>query len=322
MSMDSRSLLDSCDSHTPLPVIAGPTCSGKTHFALLLAERHGLEIISADSRQIYRGLDVGTAKPTREDRARVRHHGIDACDPRETYSVARFVSDAEAALADIASRGKGPLIVGGTGLYIRGLTAGIFEENSRDPAARERLRRRAEEEGAPALHAQLRRVDPEAASRIHPNDAVRTVRALEVFEVTGQTISALQEQSRIAGPRHASRTVVIDLPVADLDRRIDARTRAMFEHGLVEEVERLIAGGLEPDAPGLRAIGYPQALVVLRGAMTREEAMAETALQTRRFAKRQRTWFRAERGAIWVAAPDSESDEKILNTLEKTLAIL
>lgn len=307
--------------HRPaLPILAGPTCTGKTRFALLLAERHDLEIISADSRQVYRGLDIGTAKPTPEEQARVRHHCIDICDPREVHSAAQFVAEAEAAIRDIRARGKRPLVVGGTGLYIRALTLGLFDAVSHDPAVRERLRRRAEAEGAPALHAELRRLDPVTAARIHPNDAVRIVRALEVFDVTGRPISALQAESRARGPRHPWRLVVLDLPTAELDARIAARTRAMFERGLVDEVRALLAAGVPADAPGLLAIGYPQALAALRGALTREEAIAATALETRRLAKRQRTWFRGEEGAVWVDTSGGDTP-KILAALEKRLAI-
>ncbi len=303
-----------------LPVLAGPTASGKTHFALELAERHGLEIISADSRQIYRGLDIGTAKPTAEEQARVRHHVIDVCEPAETYDLARHIADAEAALADILSRGKRPLLVGGTGLYIRGFTEGIFEESSQDPEVRAQLKSRAAAEGAPALHAELARADPEAAERIHPNDAVRIVRALEVLAVTGSPISALQRASRGEKPRHPRRLVVLDVEPATLDQRIARRTRAMFEGGLMEEVERLLSRGVDPEAPGLQAIGYPQAIAALRGELGRDEAISEVATQTRRYAKRQRTWFRSEREAQWLN-PASRSEEDFLGELEKRLAI-
>ncbi len=303
-----------------LPVLAGPTASGKTRLALQLAERHGLEIISADSRQIYRGLDIGTAKPTAEERARLPHHVIDVCDPTETYDLARFIADAEAAMADIRARGKRPLVVGGTGLYLRGLTEGIFEDDSRDADVRARLKERIEREGTPVLHAELARIDPDAAAKIHPNDPVRIVRALEVFEVTGTSISEMQRRSRAAGPRHPRRLAVIDPGRDTLAARIEQRTRAMFDAGLAEEVRDLLDAGLDPEAPGLRAIGYPQAVAVVRGAMTHDAAITETTALTRRYAKRQRTWLRSERGAVWLDTA-SESDEKILRALEKTLAI-
>lgn len=304
----------------PLPIIAGPTASGKTHFALLLAARHGLEIISADSRQIYRGLDVGTAKPTCEQMTRVRHHVIDVCEPTEVYDLARFIADAEAAMADIRARGKRPLVVGGTGLYIRGLTEGIFEDTSSDADVREEIKAEIAVRGAPAVHAELEKIDPQAAGEIHPNDAVRIVRALEVFRVTGQTISALRVQSRQGGPRHERRVVVIDPGRDVLNGRINDRTRAMFKGGLIDEVEALLASGLPEDAPGLRAIGYPQALAVIRGEVTVEEAIDDVAKRTRQCAKRQRTWFRAESGAVWLDVSSGE-EQKILANLEKTLAI-
>ncbi|MBN1477650.1 tRNA (adenosine(37)-N6)-dimethylallyltransferase MiaA [Candidatus Sumerlaeota bacterium] len=308
------------NSDTPLPILAGPTASGKTHFALLLAERHGMEIVSADSRQIYRGLDIGTAKPTPEEQARARHHVIDVCDPTETYCLARFIADAEAAIADIRARGKRPLLVGGTGLYLRGLTQGIFEDDSHDPEVRRRIRSRIEVEGAPAVHVELARADPVAAAKIHPNDAVRIARALEVLEVTGEPISWLWTQSRSDGPRHAHRIAVIDVERGVLSERIDRRTRAMFEGGLLDEVAALLRSGVSPGAPGMRAIGYPQAIAAIRGEMTREEAIDVTARETRRYAKRQRTWFRSERGAVWLD-PSRRGDAKFLAQLEKTLAI-
>jgi tRNA dimethylallyltransferase len=304
-----------------LPILAGPTASGKTHFALLLAERHGMEIVSADSRQIYRGLDIGTAKPNAEEQTRARHHVIDVCDPTETYCLARFIEDAEAAIADIRARGRRPLLVGGTGLYLRGLTQGIFEDDSHDPEVRSRIRSRIEAEGAPAVHADLARADPEAAAKIHPNDAVRIARALEVLEVTGEPISQLWTRSRSEGPRHAHRLAVIDTDRETLAKRIDRRARAMFEGGLLDEVDALLRSGLSPDAPGLRAIGYPQAVAALRGTMTREKATEVTARETRRYAKRQRTWFRSERDAVWLD-PCGDSEAKFLATLEKRLAIL
>lgn len=309
------------NSDKVLLVLAGPTASGKTHFALQLAERHGLEIISADSRQIYRGLDIGTAKPTPEEQDRVRHHVIDVCDPSETYDLARFIEDAEAAMADIRSRGKRPLLVGGTGLYIRGLTQGVFADTSRDPERRAALKARIEREGTPALHAELARRDPEAAAKIHPNDPVRTVRALEVLEVTGRPISELQRRSRAGGPRHATRIAVLDVERDALNARINRRTRAMYETGLIEEVEQLLSSGIASDAPGMRAIGYPEAVEVVKGTLDRAEAIERVSTLTRRYAKRQRTWFRSERDAQWVTVEARSEDEKNLGKLEKTLAI-
>lgn len=304
----------------PLLVLAGPTAAGKTHFALLLAERHGFEIISADSRQVYRGLDIGTAKPAPEEQARVRHHVIDVCDPQDLYDAARFVADAEAAIVSVRARGRRPLVAGGTGMYIRSLTEGLFEGGGRDAGVRARLTAEASAVGAPALHRRLTERDPEAAARIQPNDAVRIVRALEVIEVTGRTLSELHRRSRRDGPRHPRRLAVIDPGRDELHRRIAERTAAMFAAGLIDEVRALLARGVERDAPGMRAIGYPQAIAVLDGALTPAEAAAQIAHETRRYAKRQRTWFRSEHGAAWIDG--AQRGEKILDAIRKTLAIV
>lgn len=304
----------------PLAVITGPTGVGKTHFAVLLAERVGAEIVSADSRQVYRGLSIGTAKPGPEVLRRVPHHVIDVCDPTEQYNLARFIADAEAALDSIRSRGKVPIVVGGTGLYIKGLIEGIFETNAEYGEVREELEDRLRREGVEMLYDELRRVDSQAAARIHPNDWVRIIRALEVFRSTGIPISRLQWQSREHGPRYTARVAILTRPRSELYHIINARTEAMFCGGLLEELGSVLARGVPPDAPGLRTIGYRQALAYRRGEITLDEAISEAAKQTRRYAKRQMTWFRAMTDAVWIDV-SSQDDEKIIAHLEKTLAI-
>lgn len=288
----------------PLLVLTGPTCSGKSALALELAERGGGVILSVDSQQVYRGLIIGTGQPTPEEQARVEHRLVGHVDPRERYDAARFVADAEAAIAEIRAAGKTPLLVGGTGMYLKALLEGLFEGPARNPEVRARLESQARADGAAALHARLASVDPEAATRIHPNDEVRIVRALEVFEVTGRTISSFQAEDRRRGPRHASRFVVVNRPVGVIDARIARRTDAMLDAGWVEEVRDLLAAGLPPDAQGLRAHGYPEIVRYLTGApgaaKSRAELSAQITLVVRKYSKRQRTWFRAVAGAKWI----------------------
>jgi tRNA dimethylallyltransferase len=260
------------------------------------------EIVSADSQQVYRGMDVGTGKATPEERARTPHHLIDVVSPAEVMTAARFVGLADAALAGIAARGRHALVAGGTGLYVRALLHGLFEGPGADAALRARLTA----EGAPALAARLASVDPEAAARIDKNDLRRLVRALEVFELTGKPISEHQRvhDIRRAPRRYHARVVGLDPPRDELRRRIAARVDAMLAAGLLDEVRGLAAAGHDLDARAFDAIGYREARAVLRGALA-EADMAETMkAATRRFARRQLGWFRSEPGVTWYNAPD------------------
>lgn len=277
-----------------LVALVGPTASGKSAAALALAERLGAEIVSCDSLAVYRGFDVGTAKPSAAERARVRHHLVDVVDPNVDFTAARYATLADAALADLAARGVPALVVGGTGLYLRALLEGIFPSPAPDPELRARLKREAAEAGWPALHARLALVDPEAAARIHPNDPVRIERALEVYEQTGETLSSLHARHRRA-PRHEALVIVIDPPRERLDARIAERTLAMLRAGLVEETEGLVARwgrGLKP----LSALGYKEALAFLDGTLPRPALAEAIRVATRHFAGRQRTWFRKQPG--------------------------
>lgn len=287
-----------------LPVLVGPTASGKTALALALAERLPLEIISCDSQAVYRGLDIGTAKPTAEERALVPHHLIDVADPWEDFSAARFVEAAEEAIASIRGRGRIPLLVGGTGLYLRSLLRGIVEAPPKDEALRKTLEGRVEAEGPQALHAELVQVDPETAARLAPADKVRIVRALEVFLLTGEPISLHhrrhEEASRIA--RHRSLVLGITPPREELYRRVELRAVKMFDEGLVEETVRLASD--PANRPRLEKImGYREALKLAEGLITREEALEATRLEQRRYAKRQLTWFRAMPELEWLPWP-------------------
>ncbi|HSD29879.1 MAG TPA: tRNA (adenosine(37)-N6)-dimethylallyltransferase MiaA [Vicinamibacteria bacterium] len=288
----------------PLVAVVGPTASGKSALALRLARAHAGEIVSCDSLQVYRGLDIGSAKATPEERAGVRHHLVDVADPDEPFSAAAYARLARAALVDIAARGRLAIVAGGTGLYLRALLQGLFVGPSRDEALRRRLEGLAERFGEARLHRLLARVDPEAAGRIRPRDRVRVIRALEVYRLTGRPISEGQRGG--AEPLRGFRGLVVGL---DPDREalrqaVRARTREMLSRGLIEE-----AGGLleryGPHLQPLRSIGYRQAVAVVRGEMTTEEAEASIVTETMRFAKRQRTWFRHQQPeVVWFARAD------------------
>ena len=276
-----------------LLVICGPTASGKTALAVEVAEKLGAEIVSADSQQCYRGLDAGTAKPTKEEQARARHHLLDVADPEEQLDAARFVRLADAAIADIASRGKRAIVAGGTGLWIRALLRGLLDAPGASPRFRAALREEFERLGVPALHRRLREVDPAAAEKILPNDRVRIERALEVHALSGRPLSELQSEHRFAAARYEAALWYLDPPREILRERIHARTRRMFAAGsLRAETEWLLARG---GGKALRIIGYGECAEALRGG---DWALAEerTAARTWRYAKRQRTWFAKDAG--------------------------
>ena len=286
----------------PLVAIVGPTASGKTAAALTLAERVGAEIVSCDSMAVYRTLDVGPAKPTLDERARVPHHLVDVAEPHEPLTAARFAALADAAISDIAARGKPVIVVGGSGLYLRALLHGLFASPPPDPALRARLKAEAAERGWPALHERLRAVDPAAADRIHPTDPVRIERALEIFEQTGVPLSAHHAgQSR--APRYQARVFIVDPSGPVLDERIAARTDLLLRAGLVEETRRVIArygAEVARTLKPLHAVGYKEAMAFLDGALD-EPAMREAIrVATRRFARRQRTWFKKEPAGVWL----------------------
>jgi len=267
--------------------LVGPTASGKTALAIELAERIGAEIVSADSRQAYRRLDIGTAKPTVAERERVRHHCLDLVEPDEGFDAARFRRAAEAALADIHARGRRALVVGGTGLYVRALLRGLCPA----PPAEPRLRA--------TLHRRLAALDPPTAARVHPRDAVRIVRALEVGLVSGRRLSEWQAGHRFAAGAYDPLVIGLAWPVAPLEERITARARAMVDAGFLDEVRALASSGLAATAPGLQAVGYRELRACLEGRLDMRQALAATVRATHRFAKRQRTWFRREPGIVW-----------------------
>jgi tRNA dimethylallyltransferase len=274
--------------------VVGPTASGKSALAVELAERVGGEIVSADSRQIYRSLDIGTAKPTAAERARVRHHCLDLIQPGERFDAARFRAAASAAIADIEARGRVPLVVGGTGLYVRVLLRGLCPAPPRVPAVRATLEETIAEHGTPALHARLAALDPDTARRVGPRDAARIVRALEVALTTGVPLSRWQAEHAFGEHPYEALVIGLARPVAELDDRIATRARAMLEGGFLDEVRRLHARGVVVDA-----VGYREMLACVTRGSDVDAALAATVLATRRFAKRQRTWFRREPGVVW-----------------------
>jgi len=282
-------------------VLAGPTASGKSALAVALARRLGGEIVNADSQQVYRRLDVGTAKPTAAERAAVPHHLLDAVEPGEGMDAVRWAALADRAIADVAGRGRFPLVVGGTGLYLRALLHGLVEAPGRDPALRARLEAEAAERGRPVLHARLAAVDPAAAARIRPNDLVRVVRALEIA-AGGRLPSELHAAHDFQDQRYAATLLALDPPRPELHARIDCRVVAMFEGGLLEEAAALLArhGGA---LPARLPIGYAEAAACLGGELSRAEAIRRVQVAHRRYARRQVIWLRREPGVRWVRPP-------------------
>ena len=298
-------------SEAPLLAIVGPTAAGKTALSVAVGEALGAEVISVDSMQVYRGMDVGTAKPEPELQARMPHHVIDCAEPTERYDARRYLADVDVALSALAERGVTPLYVGGTGFYLKALTHGLFEGPPADLELRASIERRAAELGTGGLHAELERVDPASAARIHPNDERRVVRALEVLEQTGRTLSDWQREWRESESSAAAgrerRLIGLEIPSDELDERIVARTREMLDAGWAEEARAIRDGvGFGPSA--VQALGYREVLRYVDGELTRDEVTREIALRTRQFARRQRTWFRNFPEIHWIAAPRSEDE--------------
>ncbi len=286
-------------SNSPLVVVVGPTAAGKSDLAVDIALALDAEVVSADSVQVYRGFDIGTGKLTTAEMRGVPHHLMDVADPDTPFSAARFVELADQAVADITARGKQVVVGGGTGLYVRALTRGLFVAPPPSEEIRQRHRREAEELGAPALHQRLHGVDPEAASRIHPNDLLRISRALEVLELTGTTISELQRAHRFAQLRYPARLVGLTPTKEVLWPRIQQRVEAMMAAGWLDEVRRLIDLGHGESKP-MGSLGYRQLRDHLRGELDLEEAVRQTVRDTRRFARRQLGWFRQEPVENWL----------------------
>ena len=285
-----------------LVVITGPTASGKTALGVMLAQRLGGEVVSADSMQIYRGMDIGTAKPTPEEMQGVPHHMIDIADPAENYSVSRYAKEASACVDDILARGKLPIVVGGTGLYIDSLIAGrTFADGTADTALRQELNERYDEIGGEGLLGELRKVDPERAAKLHPADKKRIVRAMEVYILTGRTITQHDAETRAVPPRYDAAKIALDFAVRqDLYDRIDRRVDIMVQQGLFDEVRALLAAGVPADCTAMQAIGYKEAVAAVQGKAAPQDAVAAIQLASRRYAKRQLTWLRRDQDLFWL----------------------
>ncbi|MCI0633864.1 MAG: tRNA (adenosine(37)-N6)-dimethylallyltransferase MiaA [Actinobacteria bacterium] len=292
----------------PLLAIVGPTASGKTGTSIRVAERLGAEIVSVDSSSVYRGMDVGTDKPTLEQRAAVPHHLIDVADPSETFTVARYQELARASIREISSRGHRTLLVGGSGLYFRAVVDDLVFPPT-DPTVREELEREAVVVGARTLHGRLAEVDPVAAERIEPDNVRRTVRALEVSEITGRRFSSFAEAWERYPPGRV-RAAGIDLPRAVLAERIERRLHEQLARGLLQEIEGLLRRGFERLLTASRAIGYAEFARHLDGTLTLEEAIAQTVKRTKALARRQLAWFRRDPRIRWIPTDgDAPVDE-------------
>ncbi len=296
-------LWDGGEPQSPLVVIVGPTAVGKTRLALRLAEELGAEIVSADSRQIYRGMDIGTDKPTSEERQRVPHHLVDIVDPDEEFTLAQYQSMAYAAIDDVLTRDRVPLLVGGTGLYVKAVVEGWTIPRVRpNEALRAELYREAESKGDETLHARLRQVDPVAAEKIDPRNVRRVVRALEVYLETGRPISELQ---RRRPPHYRVLQIGLTMERAALYQRIDRRVDRMMERGLVQEVRKLVEQGYGYELPAMSGLGYRQVGCYLRGEISLAEAIRLIKRDTRRFVRQQYNWFRLDdKGIHWFQALD------------------
>jgi tRNA dimethylallyltransferase len=293
------------ECEAPVIVLCGPTASGKTAAAIEIAQKIDAEIISADSGQVYRGMDIGTAKPTPAERRKIPFHLIDILDPDEQFSAADFRTRALEAIREIRKRGRRVIVAGGTGLYLKALEAGLFEGPSRDPKIREELEERVEREGVEALYRELKKVDPEAAKTIPPRNRQRLIRALEVYRLTGRPISEFWNEHRRRGAINRAPAFLKYglIPSKDeLHHRIDRRVDRMVEEGLVEEV-RFLVERWGRGAPGLRIIGYKEVVAHLEDRIPLQEAVQLIKRNTRRYAKRQRTWFKKDEEIQWFSDP-------------------
>ena len=304
---------------TPLLIIAGPTASGKSDSAAELAIRMNGEVISADSMQVYRGMDIGSAKVTQEEMRGVPHHLIDCADPAENWNVVRFQQEARKAAEDISSRGKLPILCGGTGFYIQALLYDIdFTQMEENTPLRERLTAMAAQKGPEAVHALLAQKDPASAAAIHPNNIKRVIRALEFMEESGSSIADHNSQQREQESAYRSVYFVLTMDRAKLYERIDRRVDIMMEKGLLEEVTRLRDMGIPRDSTAMQGIGYKQIYGYLEGEYDLSEAVRLIKRDTRHFAKRQLTWFRREKDVIWVDIDRFDDRQELWDHMQKT----
>ena len=304
----------------PIICIAGPTASGKTALTVALARELDGEVVSCDSMQVYKRMDIGTAKPSPEERQGIPHHMIDVAEPWEDYSVSRYCADAAPIVEDIVSRGKTAIIAGGTGLYMDSLIRGNDFAPFPSTGVRERLEREADREGMEALLARLRAVDPEAAARLHLSDRKRIIRAMEVYLETGETITAHNRRTQALPPRFSPVWLGLDFESrAELYSRIDRRVDVMLEAGLLEEIRALLRSGIPEKCTAMQAIGYKEFTDALDGRCTVEAAADQVRQSSRRYAKRQLTWFRRNGRIHWLRRGPGEGSAEILASARRIL---
>lgn len=298
--------------HTPVVAVVGPTASGKTALALRLAEKLDTEIISADSMQFYRGMAIGTAAPAAEDRARVTHHFVGFLEPSQDFSAGAFQTLAREIVYELNAAGKPAVVAGGAGLYLSALIDGLFPGPGKDEAIRARLKEEAEDHGAPLLFARLKAVDPVYAKTINPNDLRRIVRALEVYELTGQPLSGLHREHQANAETIEAVQLALDWPRETLYARINARVDRMMAEGFIEEVQALLDNGYGEHIERLRSLGYREIAAYLHHKCTLGEAADQIKQNTRRYAKRQLTWFRGDPRVHWIPAGEDRTEDTLL----------
>lgn len=280
--------------------VVGPTASGKTGYAIELAKKCGGEVVSCDSMQIYKHMNIGTAKPTQEEMDGIPHHMIDIAEPWESYSVARFATEARECIDDVLSRGRVPILCGGTGLYFDSVIKNIdFSENESDPDYRRELEETAKENGNEYLHDMLKKIDPKSAEAVHPNNIKRVIRALEIYKTTGKTKTELDRES-VRDSIYDAEIYGLNRPREELYERINGRVDIMLENGLADEVKSLLKMGISRDATSMQAIGYKELAEYFEGKCELSEAVEKIKQESRRYAKRQLTWFRRNKEIIWL----------------------
>lgn len=303
-----------------LIAIAGPTASGKTALSIELSRRISGEVVSCDSMMVYRGMDIGTAKPTRAEMDGIPHHMIDVANPAENYSAARYRDEARAVIADIASRGHMPIMCGGTGLYIDAVTRDMsFARTPADDELRARLEKELNEQGAQSMHDRLREIDPPTAARLHANDTRRVLRALEIYYSTGAPMSQSAERTGENRELYDLTLIALNMPRARLYDRINRRVDMMCEQGLFEEVAGLIANGLNRECTAMQALGYKEIAQALAGEVSREEAISNLKQRTRNYAKRQLSWLRRDTRVNWL---DIDENDTAATLTERAIAII
>ncbi len=307
-----KSKMSMSENKIKIVILTGPTGVGKTSLSLSLAQKFEAEIVNADSMQIYRYMDIGTAKPTAEERSIVPHHLIDIKNPNEDYNAAQFQSDADQVIKKICERGKLPLVVGGTMLYIKVLTQGIFPAPDPDDKLRQELKQMVQERGVVYLHNYLKEIDPELAEKVSPHDTVRIIRAIEIYKLTGKPISWHQKKHRFRNKRYHYLKICLYLPREALYQRINQRVEEMFAQGLVSEVKTLLKMGYNPELKSMQAIGYRHVIDFLEGKYSYEETKELLKRDTRHYAKRQLTWWRKDKEVLWFKPDEKGTIENVV----------